>query len=228
MTTDGSVLERLRGLIVSCQAPAGHPLRSTPAIVALARCAAEGGANGLRVNGAADVRSVARALGLPVIGIRKTRLPGLPRPAITPGFAGARVVAKAGASVVAVEATAETDTLRRLPALVQRVHDELGVPLMADVSTFEEGLAARQAGADLVATTLSGYTSYSRQQAGPDLELIERLASSGVPTVGEGRFRTPAEVAQALRLGAQAVVVGTAITDPRAITSWFAAALREL
>jgi len=83
---------------------------------------------------------------------------------------------------------------------------------------------AWDAGAQVVATTLSGYTPYSRQDPSPDLELIRRLADAGVRVIAEGRFTTPGEVAEAFSAGALAVVVGSAITDPVSITRRFAAA----
>jgi N-acylglucosamine-6-phosphate 2-epimerase len=93
---------------------------------------------------------------------------------------------------------------------------------MADVSNREEGLAAQDAGADVVATTLSGYTSYSSCADGPDLALVSQLVSAlTVPVVAEGRVHRPQHVTEALRRGAHAVVVGTAITHPITLTRWF-------
>ena len=97
---------------------------------------------------------------------------------------------------------------------------------MADVSTLEEGLQAADAGADLVATTMSGYTPHSPSLEGPDLTLIEELAGRlSIPIVAEGRIRTPEEAGAAMRAGAWAVVVGRAITMPEAITERFVKAL---
>ena len=80
-------------------------------------------------------------------------------------------------------------------------------------------VAARAAGADAVATTLSGYTGDGGAPEEPDLELVERLASElDCPVLAEGRYSTPADVAAAFDAGAFAVVVGTAITDPTALT----------
>jgi putative N-acetylmannosamine-6-phosphate epimerase len=97
---------------------------------------------------------------------------------------------------------------------------------MADVATLAEGIAAAAAGADAVATTLSGYTGpvHAARDDPPDLDLVEALAAAvGVPVVAEGRLWTPEQVAEALRRGAHAVVVGTAITNPRDITRRFVA-----
>jgi N-acylglucosamine-6-phosphate 2-epimerase len=48
-----------------------------------------------------------------------------------------------------------------------------------------------------------------------------------VPVVCEGRVHTPDQARAAMRVGAFAVVVGTAITHPTTITGWFAEAVRE-
>jgi N-acylglucosamine-6-phosphate 2-epimerase len=92
---------------------------------------------------------------------------------------------------------------------------------MADISTVREGEQAAALGADLVASTLSGYTTGTPPDD-PDLELVRRLARSlTVPVVAEGRYRTPEQVRQAFQAGAFAVVVGRAITDALAITRHF-------
>jgi len=142
-------------------------------------------------------------------------------------MAEAGQVVRAGADIVAVQATRERDdTGLPLSALVARVHAECGVPVMADVSTVEEGLAAAAAGADLVATTMAGYTPHSRKLPGPDIELVAELSRrSPVPVVAAGRIQTPADAAAARPAGAWAVVVGRAITMPEAITERFVRAL---
>jgi len=223
--TRADVLEQIRGgLVVSCQAHTGHPMAGPEFMAAFARCAQAGGAVGLRVDGPADVRAVHAASSLPVLGIAKEFGHGA-RPFITPDFEHARSVISAGAAMVAIEAVPD---YRRDPAdfprLCGRVHDELGVPVIADVSTLAEGVAAARAGADAVATTLSGYTSASPARDEPDLDLLAALAGVGLPAILEGHVRSAGQVARAFELGAFAVVVGTAITDPTSITSWFAAA----
>jgi N-acylglucosamine-6-phosphate 2-epimerase len=97
----------------------------------------------------------------------------------------------------------------------------LGVEVMADADSLAAGVAAREAGADLVATTLSGYTS-GAVPPGPDLELVAQLAAAvDCPVVAEGRYWTPDDVRAGFDAGAYAIVVGTAITNPLAITRRF-------
>jgi len=219
-------LARLRGrLIVSCQAASGSPLRDPAIIAALARCAELGGAGGVRIDGPVDIAAVRKVVRVPIIGIHK--ISGSSPLYITPTFETARAIVRAGADIVAVQATAERDASPDpLPQLVARLRLEARVPVMADVSTLDEGLAAAAAGADLVATTMAGYTPQSRQIPGPDLELVRELAGRvTIPIIAEGRIRTPEEAAEAIRAGAWAVVVGRAITMPEAITENFARAM---
>ena len=222
------IVARLRGrLIVSCQALAGSPLRDPRTIAALAQCAERGGAGGVRIDGPDDVAAVRGTLTIPIIGIYNIR--GASPVDITPTFDAGRAVARAGAEIVAVQATEErAATPDRLPELIARLHGECRVLVMADVSTLQEGLDAAAAGADLVATTLSGYTPHSPKSQGPDFDLVGELARGvSIPVVAEGRIRTPEEAARAIRAGAWAVVVGRAITMPEAITEEFVRALGD-
>lgn len=218
-------IERLAGgLVVSCQADASEPLHG-PAIMAAFACAAiRGGARGLRANGPEDIRAIRAAVDAPIIGIWKVDLPDMGT-RITPTLEHARGVAAAGASIIALDATLRPRADGWTTAtLIERVRVDTGLPVMADVATVTEGLAAQDAGADLVATTLAGYTQGSEVPDGPDLDLVEQLATRlRVPVVAEGRISTPAQAAEALARGAYAVVVGHAITRPEWITGRFVA-----
>jgi len=222
------ILAAIRGgLIVSCQAKPGSPLRSPEIMAAMARAASIGGAKGIRANTPQDVAAIRAAVGLPLIGLWKQDIPGFDV-YITPTLAAAKAIAAAGADIVALDAT-----LRPHPegldaaGLIKAVKGALRVLVMADISTLEEGIAAAHAGADVLSTTLSGYTPYSPQIKGPDLELVAALSRAvSIPVIAEGRISTPAEARRALDAGAYAVVVGTAITAPDAITARFARALR--
>lgn len=214
-------------LIVSCQARADAPLHGPRFMAAMAEAAERGGAGGIRANGAEDIRAIRAVTQLPIIGIDK-RLDPQGNVIITPDLESARRVVEAGADLVALScAFYQRPSLPELHTLIREIQDELGVPVMADCSTLEEGLWAAEAGADLVASTLSGYTPATQGlHQGPDLELVADLARQArVPVVAEGRIWTPQEARAALEAGAYAVVVGTAITNPTEITRRFVEAL---
>lgn len=215
------------GLIVSCQARPDNPLHGAVFMAAMARAASGAGALGLRMNGPEDIRAARAAVDLPIIGLYKRPYDDC-QVLITPTFAEAEAVAASGAAVIALDAT---DRRRPdgvcLEELIARIHDELGLPVLADASCIEDGLAAASAGADAVATTLSGYVDpKAPPPEDPDFDLVAALAARvRVPVIAEGRIRTPAAAREALDRGAFAVVVGTAITNPREIAREFVQAL---
>ncbi|MCL6455110.1 MAG: N-acetylmannosamine-6-phosphate 2-epimerase [Alicyclobacillus sp.] len=224
------VLQQIRGgLIVSCQAQKQDPLFGSEMMARMAMAAKMGGAVAIRANGGEDIRAIKRAVELPVIGIVKRTYDNSPV-YITPTLREVNEVYEAGADIVAVDGTRRvrpdgSDAEAFIRAVKEKYPDVL---VMADVSTVEEGEAAAAAGADLVASTMSGYTEYSPQLEGPDLQLVADLAARvAVPVIAEGRIRTPDQALECLNLGAWAVVVGTAITRPQEITRWFAKCLRQ-
>jgi N-acylglucosamine-6-phosphate 2-epimerase len=215
-----------KGLVVSCQAKPGSPLRNPQVMAAMAQAAEVGGAVGIRANGVEDIAAIRAVVKLPIIGIFKQVHAGFDV-FITPTLESAREVLAAGADIIAMDATLRSrpDQLSTVEA-IKLYKRELGVPVMADISTLEEGLAAADAGADIVATTLSGYTPYSRQQAAPDFLLIAELAARiQAPIIAEGRLVSPEDARRALELGASAVVIGTAITAVDWVTQRYVAAL---
>lgn len=216
------------GLIVSCQADPGDPLDDPAIIAALAKAAEAGGAVAIRAEGVANIRAVKQTVSVPVIGLCKKRYPDS-RIYITPTLSDALAVASAGADVIALDATA-----RRRPgglslARLVRALKQRGMLLMADVSCLEEGVAAAALGFDLIGSTLSGYVSPDAPlPSEPDMALVAMLnreVGQAVPIIAEGRIWTPAQAMQALECGAFAVVVGTAITRPGAITRRIAHAM---
>lgn len=218
-------IEALRGrLVVSCQAYPGEPMRDPDTMRRVAQAVVRGGAAGVRAQGLADIAAIRASLDLPIIGLWKD---GDDDVFITPTIEHALAVARVGADVVAVDGTSRSrPDGYTLAQTIAAVHEQTDALVMADCSTFEEGLDAARHGADLVGTTLAGYTAYTTKSTGPDLELVARLAAAtDVPVVAEGRIHSPEQAAAALRAGASTVVVGTAITHPTTITSWFAAAV---
>ncbi|MDN5790693.1 MAG: N-acetylmannosamine-6-phosphate 2-epimerase [Micrococcales bacterium] len=215
------LLEGLRGqLIVSCQAYPGEPMRDPRTMSQVAQAVVRGGAAAVRAQGLDDIRLVAKSVEVPVIGLWKDGDTGV---YITPTVRHALAVLDAGADIVAIDGTrrrrpdgltlAETlaEIRRHTPALV-----------MADCGSVEDGLAAEDAGVDILGTTLAGYTGERPTTRGPDFELVDHLcAVTGLPVMAEGRYHTPAQAAEAIARGAHAVCVGTAITHPTTLTTWF-------
>lgn len=217
-----------RGLVVSCQATPTDLIRGPESMAQMARSAEAGGAVGIRANGPEEVAAIRRAVKLPIIGIFKQDLPGYGI-RITPSVEAAAQIVAAGADIIALDATRRGAEEGRLPAaeLIRQVKATLNVPVMADIATFDEGVAAAEAGADIVASTLSGYTAYSPPTVGPDFDLVARLAGTvNVPVIAEGRISTPDDVSRILALGGYAVVVGSMITRPRFIVEQYVRALK--
>jgi N-acylglucosamine-6-phosphate 2-epimerase len=202
------------GLIVSCQAADDSPLARPDIIAALALTAERNGAVGVRIDHPINVRAVRAAVALPILGIEKIFDEDFDV-YITPTYASAARVRASGADVIALDGTMRPrpngETLR---GIVARVQDDFRCGVMADIATVDEGLAAvLDAGANLVGTTLSGYTPETYGRDAPDYELVEQLAKRlEVPVLCEGRLRSPEDVRRAFDCGAFAVVVGTAIT----------------
>jgi N-acylglucosamine-6-phosphate 2-epimerase len=206
-----------RGLIVSCQALPGEPLFGDGIMAKMALAAEQAGAIGIRTNGVKDIADIKKSVSIPVIGLIKRDIPGS-EVYITPTLKEVNEIMDAGADIVALDVTDRENRLQTAKQLIDHIHT-MGKFVMADISTFDEGMQAEKLGADLVSTTLSGYTTYSRQQEGPDLELVKVLhASLQVPLVAEGRIWSPEEAVQALESGANFVVVGSAISRPQLIT----------
>jgi len=212
--TFSTVLVSLQqGLIVSCQAPVSSPLNEPHVIAAIAQAAINQGAVAVRIDTPAHVAAVRQRITAPIVGLWKQQIPGFDV-YITPQFHHAAAIAEAGADIIAIDAT-----LRDRPGgeavadLIAQIHQELGKPVMADVDTLEAAIVAAAAGADLVGTTLYGYTKQTQQQSPPGFELLAQMVQElEVPIICEGGIASPAMARRSLDLGAYAVVVGTAIT----------------
>lgn len=221
-------LERLAGgLVVSCQARENNPLHGPQFMAAMAAAAVAGGAVGIRADGVADIGAIRAAVGpdIPIMGISKLEMPDGSL-FITPTAESARKIIGAGADLVALDATMRPrpggETLDEVVAAIHAA----GALAMADCGTVEQARAAVASGVDAVGTTMSGYAGGPKLE-GPDFEMIEVLAAeSPVPVFAEGRIWTREDARKALDLGALFVVVGTAITNPMAITQRFVRALQ--
>ncbi len=207
-------IEQLRGgLIVSCQAPTHSPLNDPHVISAMALTAEQQSAVGVRLNGPVNIAAARARIGLPIIGIEKVVTAGSDV-YITPTLAVAERIASSGADIIALDATQRArPNGERLEALLARIREELNTPAMADIATFEDGLLAADCGADIIATTLCGYTKDSAGTTLPAFALLEKLATNlRHPIICEGGIASPEDVRRAFDCGAFAVVVGTALT----------------
>ena len=211
------------GLVVSCQAYPGEPLRHPETMAQMAMAAVEGGAVGIRCQGLSDIAAIKGQVEVPVIGIWKDGREGV---YITPTLRHARCCASAGADIVAIDATGRPRPDGRTYAdTVRALHDE-GIVVMADCGSFADAERAVEAGSDIISTTLSGYTGERKKTDGPDFDLLRRMVAAfgdATPVLCEGRIHTPDQLTQVMAMGAWTVVVGTAITHPTSITRWFAA-----
>ena len=209
-------------LVVSCQALEDEELFGAEIMARMARAVQRGGACAIRANTPIDIRAIRQAVDLPIFGLYKAWVPGFDI-YITPTLAHAVQVAEAGADAVCIDATQRPRPGgSSLEAFIQQIHTETHLPVLADVSTLQEGQRAQDSGAEMVSTTLSGYTPYSRQTKGPDTRLVTELVFNlSVPVLAEGRYHTPDQADRAIQLGAYAVIVGGAITRPAEITRRF-------
>ena len=225
------MLERIKGkLIVSCQALPGEPLyvEEKSIMYLMARAGKMAGAPAIRTSSIRDVVAIKEETGLPVIGLVKVQYPGF-ESYITPTMKEVDELAKAGSDVIALDCTlrkrGDGKTVNEFVAEVREKYPD--AILMADISTYDEGVNAWKLGMDIVGTTMSGYTKYSPQIDGPDYELVRRLSETvDIPVIGEGKIHYPDQAVKVLEAGAHAIVVGGAITRPLEIANRFMNAVK--
>ena len=205
-------------LIVSCQAPADSPLHDPGVIAAMALASLNRGAVGVRLDTPTHVAAVRSLLNQHypdalIIGLWKQTIPGF-SVYITPQFHHAQAIAEAGADIIALDCTQRPRPGgETLDTLIPQIRETLGKPVMADVDTLESAIAAVNAGADLLGTTLYGYTEATANYHPPGLDLLSKITKHlPVPGLCEGGISTPDLAKAALTWGAYGVVVGTAIT----------------
>lgn len=223
-----NVLNKIKGtVVVSVQAMPSEPLYLEKCMAAMMKSVVTGGAGALRVAGARDVRNAKRLFSVPVIGLTKPNI--IPKNwkeivYITPTLKDVIELIEAGADIIAMDGTQrKRPNNEKLKDLIKFIHINKRLA-MADISTLEEGLKAEEAGADILSTTLAGYTleSVNSPSKEPDFELLKQLVeNTNLPVVLEGRIWEPEQVNKAFEIGAHCVVIGSAITRPQLITKRF-------
>ena len=211
-------------VVVSVQALSHEPLYDENCMIAMMKSVVKGGAAGLRVAGARDVRNAKKNFSVPVIGLTKPdKLPPNWKEIvyITPSVKEVRELTDAGADIIAFDGTSRKRE-NSPEEMISLIHSS-GRLAMADIATFEEGINCAKLGADIISTTLSGYTLESENNSNePDFELLEKLVkATDTPVFLEGKVWEPRQVKKAFSLGAHSVVIGSAITRPQLITKRF-------
>ncbi|MCD2501600.1 N-acetylmannosamine-6-phosphate 2-epimerase [Clostridium sp. NSJ-145] len=208
-------------LIVSCQALKDEPLHSSFIMGRMALAAKEGGAVAIRANGVEDINEIKRVTGLPIIGIIKRDYNDSDI-YITASSREVNELLETDAEIIALDCTnRKRPNNENIADLIEVIHSN-GRLVMADISTYEEGIKASELGVDIISTTLSGYTPYSPKLNGPDYELVYNLTKDvQVPVFCEGRINTPEDAKRAFDFGAYSIIVGGAITRPKQITERF-------
>lgn len=224
-----AVLDSIKGgLVVSCQAYPGEPMLDPRTMAQVAQAAVAGGAVAIRGKGLDDLRAMRAAVDVPIIGLVKIGDSGV---YITPTLADCLAVARTGCEIVALDGTRrprpDGRTLTETVAGLKEAFPD--VLVMADCGSVGDAEAALAAGVDILGTTLAGYSGERPKTEGPDWEVVDGILAlaGGTPVLVEGRVHTPAQAAEAMRRGAWAVVVGTAITHPTTLTRWFADAVAQ-
>ena len=217
-----------RGLIVSCQAEGDDPFNSPEAVTLFAKAAVMGGAVGIRSEGIEKTKSILREVKVPVIGLLKSKFEdGYVR--ITGSFDDVEQLIKTGCQIIAVDGTFRKREGLRGPEFISEIKKRFDIIIMADISTYAEGVACVDYGADCISTTLSGYTPDTKYYPmdKPDFDIIEKLVKDvSIPIIAEGRINRPEQASGMIARGAWSVVVGTAVTRPRVITSWYVEAIK--
>ena len=226
------ILNNIKGqLIVSCQALPTEPLyvKEKSIMYLMARAAKQAGSPCIRTSSVRDVVAIKEETNLPVIGIIKINYEGYDS-YITPTMKEIDELVEADSDIIALDCTmrkrGDGTTINEFITQIKEKYPD--IILMADISTYEEGVNAWKCGVDLVGTTLSGYTDYSPKVDGPDTELVHKLSTTlDIPVIAEGKVHTPDQALQMLEAGAYAVVVGGAITRPLEIAARFIQKIKE-
>lgn len=230
--TKQEIFEQIKGkVIVSCQAVPGEPLyvEEKSIMYLMARAAKQAGSPAIRTSSIRDVVAIKEETGLPVIGLVKIQYDGF-ESYITPTMKEVDDLVAAGSDVIALDCTdrkrGDGKTVNEFITEVRTKYPD--AVLMADISTYGEGVNAWKLGMDIVGTTMSGYTSYSPKVDRPDFELVKRLSETvDIPVIGEGKVHCPEDAVKMLEAGAFAVVVGGAITRPLEIATRFIKAVEN-
>ena len=218
-----------RKLIVSCQAEGDSPFNSPEGVTMFAKAAIMGGAAAIRSEGIEKTKIIIEQTNVPVIGLVKSKFEdGSVR--ITGTFKDVEDLISIGTHIIAIDGTFRKRENLSGPDFIKQVKTKYKCLIMADIAMEDEAIACAEADADLISTTLNGYTPETIEDKihSPNFELVKSLVKKiKIPIIAEGRINSPEAAKKMIELGAYSVVVGTAITRPHIITSWFVDAIKK-
>ncbi len=224
------IIEKLKGnLIVSCQAEGDSPFNSPEGVTLFAKASIMGGAVAIRSEGIGKTKMILEQTNVPVIGLIKSRFDdGSVR--ITGSIKDVKELNAIGTHIIAIDGTFRKRENLTGPEFINKIKSEFNCLVMADIAKEDEAIECEQAGADLISTTLNGYTpdTLTDKLKTPNYDLVKSLVRKITkPVIAEGRINSPEAAGEMIKIGAYAVVVGTAITRPQVITSWFVEAIKN-
>ena len=221
-----AVLKEIRGkVLVSCQG-GRKPFYLPEHMLMMAQAAHAGGCAGFRANLPENIAAIkAEFPDVPMIGIYKI-VEGDSEVYITPNMDAVDKLVELKCEIIALDGTNRKNYSGKyawefLAEVREKYPDQC---LMADIATLEDAILSAKAGADILATTLSGYTEDSKEFKNDcNFELLSQIrdANLGKFIVCEGKIRTVDDAAKAFDSGADALVIGGAITNPISITQHF-------
>jgi N-acylglucosamine-6-phosphate 2-epimerase len=210
----------IKGLIVSCQAEIGNPFNDDDSVLNFAKCAYIGGASGIRTAGISRVSKILNEIDLPLIGLVKSKF--------NDGSVGITInendfidLCKVGCKIIAIDGTIRSKSNMDGYSYISYIKNCFpDIFIMADIATLYDAQMCEQAGADFISSTLNGYTFETQQFSNglPNYNLIEQMLKYiKKPVIAEGRISNSQQASDFIKMGCQAVVVGSAITRPHII-----------
>jgi N-acylglucosamine-6-phosphate 2-epimerase len=222
MTDNKACIDAIsQGFVASCQPVDFGPMDKPEIVAAMAQASIAGGATAIRIEGLENLKATRSLVDVPIIGIIKRDLADSAI-RITPFIEDVIALKEAGADIIAIDATDRPRPIS-IKLLIKKIQ-ELGCLVMADCSNYNEGMYCQSLGAEIIGTTLSGYTGTIIPKD-PDYELVTQLSKQGCFVMAEGRFNSPELAKVAIESGASSVTIGSAITRVEHISGWFKASI---
>jgi len=227
---NNEIISKLKhGLIVSCQAEGESPFNSPEGVTMFAKAAIDGGSIGIRSEGIEKTKLILASVKVPVIGLIKSYFDdGSVR--ITGSLSDVDDLSAIDCPIIAIDGTFRKRDGLTGPEFIKKIKSSYPALIMADIAKEDEAVECEKAGADFISTTLNGYTpeTVKDKNASPNFELVKSLVKKiKILVIAEGRINNPSDAKRMIDLGAFAVVVGTAITRPHIVTSWYVDAIKK-